>query len=204
MGPRLGFLVAALALACAGPVAAQEFVVDLDAPREVKFISQTTLEGFEGVTDRIDGFVFLGTGRTGADLTPGARLEGSTLYFEVDLASIDTGIGLRNRHMREEYLETDEFPFTTFEGVIAAVGEHPDGGLRITSPGTFSAHGVDRIRTLDCRVSPDGDGYRIACGFMVSLSDHDIEVPSIMFLKLAEQVRVEIDFRVTPDSGEER
>lgn len=190
-------------LAIAGPVTAQEYVVDADAPREVKFISETTLEGFEGVTDRIDGFVYLGDGTSAAALVPGAELRGSTLYFEVDLASIDTGINLRNRHMREDYLETDDFPFTTFEGVIAAVGEHPDGGLRITSPGTFSVHGVDQTRTLDCRVQPDGDGFRIGCGFMVTLEDHDIEIPRVMFLKLAEQVRVEVDFRVKPASGEQ-
>lgn len=190
-------------LAIAGPAASQEYVVDLEAPREVKFISQTTLEGFEGVTDRIDGYVYLGEGTTSADLAPGARLTGSSLYLEVDLASIDTGIGLRNRHMREEYLETDDFPFATFEGVIAAVGEHPDGGLRITSPGTFSAHGIGQTRTIDCQVQASGDGYRVGCAFMVSLSDHQIEVPRVMFLKLAEEVRVEIDFSLKPASGEQ-
>lgn len=202
MGARSLLLAAGLALA--GPAAAQEYVVDLDSDREVKFISQTTLEGFEGVTDRVDGFVYLGDGTSVGDLRPGAELRGSALHLEVDLASIDTGIGLRNRHMREEYLETDDFPFTTFDGVIAAVGEHPDGGLRITSPGTFSVHGVEQTRTIDCRVRPDGEGYRVGCAFMVSLSDHDIRIPRVMFLKLAEQVRVEIDFRLKPASGGEQ
>ncbi len=200
MGTR--FLLVAAGLAVAGPAASQEYAVDLEAPRAVKFISQTTLEGFEGITERIDGFVFLGEGTTPADLAPGATLRGSSLYLEVDLASIDTGIGLRNRHMREQYLETDDFPFATFEGVIAAVGEHPDGGLRITSPGTFTAHGVGTIRTIDCQVRPQGDGYRVGCAFMVTLSDHDMKIPRVMFLKLAEQARVEIEFSLKPASGE--
>ena len=76
----------------------------------VRFISQAPIEDFDGVTDRIDGYVLL----------DGLRFESSAggpeteFYLEVELASLDTGIGLRNRHMRENYLEVEEYPYATF------------------------------------------------------------------------------------------
>jgi hypothetical protein len=38
----------------------------------------------------------------------------------------------------------------------------------------------------------------VSCAFVVNLTDHDIEIPKVMFLKLAEDIRVEVDFRVAP------
>ena len=79
--------------------------VDKSAENMVKFISDAPIEDFEGVTSSIDGYLFW----EGDDL-----LNQSELYFEVDLNTVDTGIGLRNRHMRENYLHTDKFPKTHF------------------------------------------------------------------------------------------
>lgn len=175
--------------------------MDTDAPRNVRFVSETTLEAFDGRTDRIDGYVWLGADRALDDLTAGVELPEGRLYFEVDLASIETGIGLRDRHMREDYLETDDHPWATFEGRIASVRAGTGSTLRVTSPGTFAVHGVERTRTLDCEATPSGPSVRIRCAFTVTLADHDIEIPQVMFLKLAEEVRVELDFHVRAAGG---
>lgn len=188
--------LAAVAVLCPGPrsVAAQELHVDRNAANVVRFISQTTVDEFEGVTDRIDGYVLLDgaplSGRTGSGDTE--------LYLEVDLASIDTGIGLRNRHMRDNYLETDEHPYATYRGRIVGTEDASDGGIRVLSRGTFEVHGVARERELTCDVAPAGAGYRARCAFPVLLGDHDIEIPRVMFLRLADEVRVEVEFTVVP------
>ena len=181
--------------AAADSARAQEFHVDTGADNRVVFISRASIEEFEGVTTRIDGYALL----DGQGVRAGAAFEGARVYFEVDLASLDTGIGLRNRHMRDNYLEVDEHPYATFDGNVARIAPE-DAGFRVESEGVFAIHGVERPRTLDCRVDPDGDGWRVACGFVVNLTDHDIEIPKIMFLKLAEDIRVEIDFRLRPAS----
>lgn len=176
-----------------GAVAAQEFHVDTEADNRVVFISRASIEEFEGVTDRVDGYVLL----DGQGVRPGTDFEGAELYFEVDLASLDTGIGLRNRHMRDNYLEVDQHPFATFGGDIQRIDAAADGFV-ITSRGVFSVHGVERPRTFECRATEDGDGWRVGCDFIVNLTDHDIEIPKIMFLKLAEDIRVELDLRLRP------
>lgn len=188
-------VVAAVVMAVAahpGGVSAQEYHVDVNADNVVRFMSHATIDDFEGVTGKIDGYVLLdGQGVRSA----GTPIDGSELYFEVDLASLDTGIGLRNRHMRDNYLEVDEHPYASFKGTVDRI-ESTASGWRVTSSGTFGVHGVDRDRTLTCDAAPEGDGFHVQCGFQVLLSDHDIEIPKVMFLKLANEIQLELDFHI--------
>jgi polyisoprenoid-binding protein YceI len=173
-----------------GPAPAQELQVDLGADNVVRFISRASIEEFEGVTDRIDGYVLL----DGEGLTAQTGGDDTELYLEVDLASLDTGIGLRNRHMRDNYLEVAEYPYASYSGVIVRSDPMAEGGHRVTSRGSFTVHGVSRDMEIPCDVTSAGDVYRAACTFQVLLSDHDIEIPKIMFLKLADEIRVELVF----------
>jgi polyisoprenoid-binding protein YceI len=183
----------AFATVLGSAISAQEYHVDRTAERRAAFLSEAPIEAFEGVTDRIDGYVVLDGDGVRAVEAP----EGAQLYFEVDLASLDTGIGLRNRHMRDNYLEVEEYPWATFSGDVARILEAP-GGWTVRSRGTFTVHGVEQPRVLECAVSEDGDGFAVACAFDVNLGDHDIEIPRVMFLKLAEDVRVDVSFRLRP------
>lgn len=187
-------LALGVALALPGLGAAQEFHVDRRAENLVRFISRASVEEFEGVTERIDGYVRLDA----ATLTPGTAGGATEIWLEVDLASLDTGIGLRNRHMRDRYLETAKYPYATFRGTIVRSEADPAAAYRVTARGTLTIHGVARPRDLTCRVEPRGPGYGALCAFEVLLSDHQVEIPKLMFLKLANEISLELDFVVTP------
>ncbi len=172
----------------------QEFHVDRDAENSVRFISQAPIEEVVGITDRIDGYVLL----DGPRLEEGSASEGTQLYLEVDLASLDTGLGLRNRHMRNNYLEVEEFPYAMFDATIERVEVASAGVFGVTAQGVLNIHGVEREMELPCDVSTRQDGYRARCTFTVLLSDFDIDIPKLMFLKLADEIRLELDFAVRP------
>jgi polyisoprenoid-binding protein YceI len=192
--------VAALVVLCPSSSEAQRaYRVALDADRSVTFTSRASIEEFDGVTDRIDGFVSLNT----ESLTTETGGDDTEFYFEVDLASLDTGIGLRNRHMRDNYLEVAEYPYAAFGGRIARAAPLSDGAFRVTLQGTFGVHGVERDRAMTCDASPARRGYRVQCGFTVLLSDHDIKIPKVMFLKLNNEVLLTLDFHVEPVEGGE-
>lgn len=170
-----------------------EYQVDKQKSNLVKFISNAPLENFEGVTDRIDGYI------TWDD---GEPTKNSELYFEVDLNSIDTGIGLRNRHMRENYLETDRFPFAHFSGKVTSAEKLPQGGYRVTAAGTIQIHGVERPLQVSGTLSPAGDHvYRIETEFTVKLPDFNIKVPKLMFMKIDENIRLQVRFFVSPNNS---
>ncbi len=168
-----------------------EYHVDTKAKNVVKFISDAPVEDFEGETNNIDGYLK----HQGADVK-----EKSEMYFEVDLRTLDTGIGLRNRHMRENYLHTNKYPYAKYSGRITEVKE--SGGKKTVSvKGTMDIHGVKRSLDITATLTQSGSGYHAKSSFEVKLTDHKIEVPKLMFLKIDETMQLEVDFQLKKVKG---
>ncbi len=165
---------------------AGEYNVDKTAENMVKFVSDAPIEDFEGVTSSIDGYLFW----EGNDL-----LNQSELYFEVDLNTVDTGIGLRNRHMRENYLHTDKYPKTHFTAKLIKAEKKSDNEYEVEAEGKFFVHGVEKQKEISGKLTKiDNDKYKISANFVVALSDYNIEVPSIMFYKINENMDLTVEF----------
>ena len=77
---------------------------------QVAFTSKVVALTFTGTTDKIDGFIYWE-----GDSLFAAK---DQLHFEVDLASFDTGIGKRDRDMRQ-VLDTEQWPKAVYKGEIA-------------------------------------------------------------------------------------
>ena len=176
-----------LALALAAPVAAAEFVVKPGGGTQVVFTSKAPTETFEGKTNRMEGRIHL---------DPTAVGDSVTVHLEVDLASLDTGSRMRNQHMRDNHLETARFPKAVFDGaaVLSPAGAKLEPGRAVTfeAEGTFTIHGVSRRLRCTAEVTWTGQALAFKASFPVTLGDHDIKRPEMLFLKLAEtqQVRV--------------
>lgn len=166
--------------------------MDTSAVNEVRFTSSAKVLTFDGVTDRIDGFVLL----NGSRLAAGSDTAGTQLHLEVDLASLDTGVGMRNRHMRDDYLEVKRYPYATYTGTIESVEAAGPGAYRVTATGTMMIHGVKKPMDIPCDVRAAGSGYRAQCAFHVLLSDFRIAIPRLMFLKLSNDISLKADFTV--------
>lgn len=162
----------------------EEYNVDKSKENLVKFISEATMESFEGVTNKIDGYLLKKTD----------DLKGAEIYFEVDLSSVDTGIGLRNRHMREDYLHTDKYQFTKFDGKITEV--NPKGGnlYEVKAKGKMFIHGVTKDKTVSATINIANNTMRIETDFTVKLTDYKIKIPEFMFLKINEEIALELEF----------
>ena len=159
---------------------AGEFHVDKSSENKVKFISDAPIEDFEGETNSIDGYLYW----EGDDL-----LNQSELYFEVDLNTVDTRIGLRNRHMRENYLHTDKYPKTYFTAKLTKAEKKSDNEYEVEAEGKFFVHGVEKQKMIVGKLlKVDNEKYKISANFVVALSDYNIEVPSIMFYKIDENI----------------
>lgn len=166
---------------------AAEYQVNTERKNQVKFISHAPMEDFEGITNKIDGYIFW----EGDQLT-----NQSELYFEVDLNTLDTGIGLRNRHMREKYLETEKFPFTHFAGKLISAEQTGDSTFSVTAEGKMFIHGVENPLTVEGTLQKTGGEFRIASKFQIKLSDYRVKIPKLMFFKIDETMRLELDFYV--------
>ena len=108
-----------------------EWHVDKKAEgNQVEFTSKVVAFTFTGTTDKIDGFIYWE-----GDSLFAAK---DQLHFEVDLASFDTGIGKRDRDMRQ-VLDTDKWPKAVYKGEIAehVCGRFYRGRLSRQNQGDF-------------------------------------------------------------------
>ncbi|MFA7327283.1 MAG: YceI family protein [Candidatus Kapaibacterium sp.] len=161
-----------------------EHQVDKSKKNVVKFISDAPVEDFEGVTSSIDGYM----------LGEEDNFIGTELFFEVDLNTLDTDNGLRDRHMRENYLHTDKYPLTSYEGKIFESKKIEDKHYLVKAKGKFLVHGVSKEKTIEADIYVYDNIYHIKTQFVVTLTDHKIEVPSIMLVKIDPDMDLRLDF----------
>jgi len=187
------WMISAVVLLGAWPALAGEWHVDGEAEgNRVQFTSEVVGFDFTGATDQVDGFMYW----EGDSLFARA----SQVHFEVDLNSLDTGIGKRDRDMRE-VLNTREFPKAVFHGVVV---EHAPADTSITlyrlsAKGVMSLHGVDQELTVPGTVHADGDRWYVESAFTIRLADYQIEAPSLAaFVKVSEDVKIVASFVMKP------
>jgi polyisoprenoid-binding protein YceI len=167
---------------------ADEWHVDNEAENLIKFTSEVVVLTFDGVTDKIDGYIYWG----GDSLFE----ENTQMRFEVDLNSIETGIGKRDRDMRD-VLETEKWPVTYFEGTIADF-EKIDSTVtayRIIAKGKIFIHGEEKEMEVPGTIALEQDKMHVKARFMVLLKDFNIEAPSLVaFVKVSQEIRLTVDF----------
>ena len=133
-------------------------------------------------------------------IDPTALGDSATVRFEVDLASLDTGIKMRNAHMREHHLETAKHPKAIFDG--AALPGRIVGALAFGRPesltveGAFTLHGATRMIRLVVEVTyrptPAPARIEFRTAFPIALADYAIDRPQFLFLKLADVQTVRV------------
>jgi polyisoprenoid-binding protein YceI len=167
-------------------------LVDSTQQNEVSFLANTTLGRIEGITSRISGYVKWEASDT---------LESSEVYFEVPLDSIDTGIGLRNRHMGQKYLETRKYPKAIFKGKLIAWNRDPTSPdtYLVSTKGVVLIHGVEKPMTLSGALTLQQQLLKATYFFSVYLPDFSIKKPGYLLIRVDETIHLKIDFYLKPE-----
>ena len=98
---------------------------------------------------------------------------------------------LMQEHFNENYLETDKFPSATFKGKIKeAVDLNVPGTYSVTALGTATIHGVSKPVELKGTIISTGKSLTINCVFDIRLDEYKIDIPRIVFSKIAEVIKV--------------
>jgi len=113
---------------------------------------------------------------------------------KLDMNTIDTGVGLRNRHMKEKYLETEKHRYATFalkklnlpqafvDGDFVSKAENFAGELTL--------HGVTRPLTGLVDMRREGSKLEFLFSFDLKVKDYQIASPSFMSITMADEVKV--------------
>jgi polyisoprenoid-binding protein YceI len=136
----------------------------------------------------------------GDKLTASLSLEQSKLKgaVEFELGSLDTGMGLRDRHMKEKYLAIEEFPKSRFEVTTlelpATLTGTGDGEAELKVPGTLTLHGVTQPVEAQTKITKIGSQLSVSAQFAIKLPVYGIDIPKFAGITVAEDVTLKVDF----------
>ena len=174
-------LVAALAVAPALFAQSKTYEVKNST---AEFHAEDTYDSFDGKTGAVSGTI----------VADAAKPAASSVTINVDMSTLDTGNSLRNREMKELYLQTGKFPTASFKSVSVS-GALPD----LTVTGDFTLHGVTKRMTFPVHVALLNDGrVHATTNFKVKMPDFGINVPHNILVTVEDSVPVRLDVWAAP------
>jgi polyisoprenoid-binding protein YceI len=112
------------------------------------------------------------------------------------LDSLDTGMALRNRHMKEKYLETSKYPkaeFSLTDLRLPAALKAGDGAAKdVPFKGTLTVHGVAKPVEGKANIERKAGAVQFEFTFSTRITSHSIELPSFMGVTVAEEVEIRV------------
>lgn len=171
-----------------------------DGGSRIQFISDAPLETITGVSSNVSG-----------ELTADpSSLAGARGTVRVNIASIRTGVDLRDEHLRgASWLDASRWPEATFEitRIEGASSLSPNQVTRVRIHGRFSIHGQTHDIVANARVNLipssdelraahiEGDVLRAQASFRILLTDYGVSVPLPVRLKVSNEIRVNVTIR---------
>jgi polyisoprenoid-binding protein YceI len=181
---RLAWLLALLALSPAVGTLGADSSWRV-ARGDVRVACPMTVGGsFEAKTSAIQGTVT--TAAAGAPL--GGQLS-------VDLATLDTGIGLRNEHLKNKYLEVGKgqgFDHAVLSAIRLGDVDPQSLQGKTAFTGTFLLHGTAKPVSGQATIRREGKDVRVEASFPVTISAFGIEKPQYLGVGVRDQVTVSV------------
>lgn len=154
----------------------------------VEFASNVPLHSFTGESNYLNGLI---------------DFEENLIDFYIDLNTLKTGIGKRDRDMYET-LNTEDYPFAEFTGSF----EDPEftnisGEKSVTAVGEFKINGVSKKISVEGTLRKKNDNLILEASWSLLLSDYKIKPPGILFYKVDDVQDITIKIELEPQSKEE-
>ncbi|AXR64880.1 YceI family protein [Leptospira mayottensis] len=141
---------------------------------DIRFLSEAPQETIQGSLKKAEGR---------------ADLKSKTFFFQVDLNDLNVPNRLMNRHMHENYLETERFPNVIFQGNISKWNV---SSKTVIVEGDITLHGITKKNVqVQGNFEEKGKDLLIRANFEILLSDFKIEIPKLVILKLNEKIQIE-------------
>ncbi len=146
----------------------------------IKFFSSTPARDIEAVNTASTTLINLAT---------------KDIAVRIPIKSFDFPNKLMQEHFNENYLESEKIPYASFKGKInESIDLNKDGKYPVTASGKINIHGVERDQNLKGTATVANKTLTIDTVFDVALADHKIEVPKLVFVEIAEKVKVTCKF----------
>lgn len=182
MTTKAKFLILLFALFSVIALAGQERVFQVDPSKsEVDFTLGDVLHTVHGKFRLKSGVL---------RFDPSTGVAGGELV--VDATSGNSGSNARDKKMKKDVLETQQFPTIVFvpQKVIGAVSS--SGGSQVQMQGIMTLHGEQHPMTLVVPVQVNGDNASALVHFDVPYVKWGLKNPSTLFLRVSQDVQIDV------------
>lgn len=146
----------------------------------IKFSSDTPMEKIEAVNRQVNSALDFSTGN---------------FVFKVLIRGFEFPKALMQEHFNENYMESDKYPNSTFNGKITNIKDvnlAKDGIYKVEADGDLSMHGVtNKVKVNGTLEVKAGKVLGIAT-FNVAPKDYNISIPKAVIKNISEAISVDI------------
>jgi polyisoprenoid-binding protein YceI len=147
---------------------------------QLSIVSEAPLELITASSDQCEGIL---------------NLESGQVAFLLKVRSLEGfNSPLQQEHFNENYMESDQYPNATFKGrFLEKLNLTTEEPLSYEVKGDLEVHGVTEEYLINVSIAIAGDGsIAFDSVFLVELTSHDIEVPRIVYQKIADVIEVKL------------
>ena len=107
--------------------------------------------------------------------------------------------GLMQEHFNENYMESSKYPLDEFYGKITPKVDYTkDGTYQVSATGKLEIHGTQKITTINGSLIIKNGTVNLDADFMVHTADFNIEIPKLVFEKIAQDIKVSMSADYKP------
>jgi hypothetical protein len=145
----------------------------------ISFYSSALIEDIEAVNKQVTCVLDMGTGE---------------VAFRVPILGFTFENGLMQEHFNENYLESNIYPRSTFEGKIINFNDITENFKNYQITGNLTIKGVTKEINTTAVIRKLKNKVELMSNFSVMLSDFGIKIPKIVFKKIDEEVKINLNF----------
>ena len=185
----IGVFAIALMIAAAAPAgAADAYKV---SSGEVTVMCPLTVGGsFEAKTKNLSG-----------DVTPASDEQGAVRgALKVELQTLETGIGIRDRHMKNNYLEVEKGPGFATATIEDIRVEKLEGKTVFTA--MLSLHGQKKKVSGAAELQQKDGKIRVQAQFPVKVSEFEIPAPTYLGVGVKDEIQIKVSLMAVPSGAQ--
>ena len=183
------------------------FKTDFKEQRNVAtFTTEAPLEDIVGTTRMVEATLMI---------NPLNVSQNPKAMVKVDLSALNSGIDLRDEHMKsEKFLNTAKHPYATFAltGISGTSVLKDATKTNVKLTGDLTLHGVTKKISVPATLTYfkqnentksklAGNLLKANAIFNIKMSDYGVEVPSMMLMKVSNDVKITLDYVATDDGA---
>ena len=140
---------------------------------EISFFSEAPLEDISAINKDVSAVYDAST---------------TNLVFQLNITDFIFPKALMQEHFNENYLESDIYPTSNFSGKVI---DNKDGNT--TVEGDLTIHGKTNKVKVNGVLIQNEKSVLITAEFVVILDDYNIDIPTIVMYKIAQQIDVRVN-----------